>query len=70
MPPEPAVEPRPEIVIRRLLECTDCGRPGPPAALPGGLCRACRGDTAPPEPTAGPDVHSWAARLRAAARTS
>ncbi|MET8011407.1 hypothetical protein ABZU86_10655 [Streptomyces sp. NPDC005271] len=71
MPPEPPVaEPGPEIVVRRLLECTACGRPGPQAALPGGLCRACRGgDTAPAEPPTGPDVHSWAARLRAAART-
>lgn len=28
---------------RRLLaECTECGRPGPPQALPDGLCRPCR----------------------------
>ncbi|MFJ1787642.1 MarR family transcriptional regulator [Streptomyces anulatus] len=25
-----------------LVECTDCGRPGPPLALPDGLCRPCR----------------------------
>ncbi len=25
-----------------LVECTDCGRPGPPQALPDGLCRLCR----------------------------
>ncbi|MFF8500674.1 MarR family transcriptional regulator [Streptomyces anulatus] len=25
-----------------LVECTDCGRPGPPQALPDGLCRPCR----------------------------
>ncbi|MER7553211.1 MarR family transcriptional regulator, partial [Streptomyces anulatus] len=24
------------------VECTDCGRPGPPQALPDGLCRPCR----------------------------
>ncbi|MFE7275590.1 hypothetical protein [Streptomyces sp. NPDC057623] len=29
---------------RRLMECTDCGVPGRPEALPGGLCRGCRGD--------------------------
>lgn len=27
---------------RTLMECTDCGRPGRPEALPGGLCRGCR----------------------------
>ncbi|TXS09421.1 MarR family transcriptional regulator [Streptomyces sp. wa22] len=25
-----------------LVECTECGRPGPAEALPDGLCRACR----------------------------
>ncbi len=25
-----------------LVECTDCGRPGQPEALPDGLCRPCR----------------------------
>ncbi|WP_234365342.1 hypothetical protein [Streptomyces sp. RTd22] len=67
LPPEPVPEPRAEITISRLLECTDCGRPGPPTALPGGLCRPCRGeaDLAPP---GGIDVHAWAERLRAAAR--
>ncbi|MFJ9178856.1 hypothetical protein [Streptomyces sp. NPDC102360] len=27
---------------RALMECTECGRPGRPEALPGGLCRGCR----------------------------
>ncbi|MFJ6612788.1 MarR family transcriptional regulator [Streptomyces sp. NPDC091289] len=27
---------------RILMECTDCGRPGRPEALPDGLCRPCR----------------------------
>ncbi|MFJ5049487.1 MarR family transcriptional regulator [Streptomyces sp. NPDC088719] len=27
---------------RLLVECTDCGRPGQPEALPDGLCRPCR----------------------------
>ncbi|MFD7501736.1 hypothetical protein [Streptomyces sp. NPDC059850] len=66
---EPVPEPRSEITIRRLLECTDCGRPGPPAALPGGLCRPCRGAPEPPPP-GGIDVHDWAERLRAAARNA
>ncbi|WP_190007599.1 MarR family transcriptional regulator [Streptomyces anulatus] len=32
----------PTPVRHLLVECTDCGRPGPPQALPGGLCRPCR----------------------------
>jgi hypothetical protein len=40
MPPE---LPTPDVrVPRNLMECTDCGVPGRPEALPGGLCRACR----------------------------
>ncbi|WP_329156902.1 MarR family transcriptional regulator [Streptomyces anulatus] len=27
---------------RLLVECSECGRPGPPQALPDGLCRLCR----------------------------
>ncbi|MGC4984398.1 hypothetical protein ACLQ18_27765 [Streptomyces sp. DT193] len=41
MPPElPAPE---EHATRAIPECTDCGVPGRPEALPDGLCRACRG---------------------------
>lgn len=69
LPPEPVPEPRAEITIRRLLECTDCGRPGPPAALPGGLCRPCRGEPEP-LPPGDIDVHGWAERLRVAARNA
>ncbi|WP_415952439.1 hypothetical protein [Streptomyces sp. KLOTTS4A1] len=29
-------------ILPTLVECTDCGRPGRPEALPGGLCRPCR----------------------------
>lgn len=36
----PAATPAP--ARRGLMECTDCGRPGRPDALPGGLCRGCR----------------------------
>ncbi|PWS41559.1 MarR family transcriptional regulator [Streptomyces sp. ZEA17I] len=28
-----------------LVECTECGTPGPPEALPDGLCRPCRSGT-------------------------
>ncbi|MFE3518418.1 MarR family transcriptional regulator [Streptomyces sp. NPDC059166] len=35
--------PAPDAPVRAVLvECADCGRPGPPEALPDGLCRACR----------------------------
>ncbi|MFF6979185.1 hypothetical protein ACFZAV_15885 [Streptomyces sp. NPDC008343] len=46
MPPErlaAPTEPAPP-GPRRLMECTDCGVPGRPEALPGGLCRGCRND--------------------------
>ncbi|MFF4400444.1 hypothetical protein [Streptomyces sp. NPDC001480] len=42
LPPVPA--PRPPL---RVLECAECHTPGPPEALPGGLCGACRGDRSP-----------------------
>ena len=34
----------PAPVGTRIMECTDCGRPGRPEALPGGLCNKCRND--------------------------
>ncbi|WP_431043859.1 hypothetical protein ACQUSR_19495 [Streptomyces sp. P1-3] len=70
MPPEPA-EPPTAPAPRWIMECTDCGIPGRPEALPGGLCRTCRGE--PPRPNApalsSAEVHARAERLRAAART-
>ncbi|MFD9498989.1 MarR family transcriptional regulator [Streptomyces sp. NPDC060035] len=46
-----AAAPTPGNPARRLLvECTECGRPGPAGSLPDGLCRPCRApaaDTAP-----------------------
>ncbi|MFJ5863644.1 MarR family transcriptional regulator [Streptomyces parvus] len=58
------------IPTRRLLvECTDCGRPGPPEALPDGLCRPCHqthtttSDT-PPDPTQIATVKAHMANLR------
>ncbi|MFJ8885939.1 hypothetical protein ACIRJR_21360 [Streptomyces sp. NPDC102402] len=51
---------------RLLAECTECGRPGAPEALPDGLCRPCR--TTPPEALATPpaerDVHTLVGHLR------
>ncbi|WP_408994305.1 MarR family transcriptional regulator [Streptomyces sp. 1268] len=34
--------PAPSPARHLLVECTDCGRPGLPEALPDGLCRPCR----------------------------
>ncbi|MFD4745302.1 MarR family transcriptional regulator [Streptomyces rubiginosohelvolus] len=55
---------------RLLVECTDCGRPGQPEALPDGLCRPCHqthtthGPTAPPDPTQIAAVKAHMANLR------
>ncbi|WP_129265436.1 MarR family transcriptional regulator [Streptomyces sp. M3] len=56
MPPRLPAAPAPAQVlpgapVRSLLvECTECGRPGPAEALPDGLCRPCR--TTPQAPGA------------------
>ncbi|WP_069173219.1 hypothetical protein [Streptomyces griseus] len=57
--------------VRRLLaECTECGRPGSPEALPDGLCHTCRPTTpdcpsaAPTEPPAVRNVHAVVGQLR------
>ncbi|MEW2035235.1 hypothetical protein AB0901_32620 [Streptomyces roseifaciens] len=56
MPPEREPEPEPEAgsapgpLFRpplRILECTICRTPGRPEALPGGVCRDCRGLPSP-----------------------
>ncbi|MEV8598004.1 hypothetical protein [Streptomyces sp. NPDC052012] len=65
LPPEQPTGPRPI----RLLECSECRTPGPPEALPGGICRGCRGERAPeranaPLPSAVIQVR--AAEIRAA----
>ncbi|MCZ4511335.1 hypothetical protein O3Q52_24730 [Streptomyces sp. ActVer] len=71
MPPElPAPEERPAPRARLIMECTECRVPGRPEALPGGLCRACRGGTTAEasralSPTA---VHGRAAQVRGAIR--
>ncbi|MFF5722877.1 MarR family transcriptional regulator [[Kitasatospora] papulosa] len=57
-------------VHRVMLECTECGTPGRPEALPDGLCRPCRrpgGDAAPVAPVGRPteeDVRTFTAGLR------
>ncbi|WP_405188046.1 MarR family transcriptional regulator [Streptomyces anulatus] len=52
-----------------LVECTDCGRPGPPQALPDGLCRPCRTAHSgaaenSPRPAEIADVKAYMANLR------
>ena len=77
MPPERTVVPVPPGPRRSLLmECTDCGVPGRPEALPGGLCRGCRsqdgrgGPGAPGQSVrrADPTVRALAAQVRAGMR--
>ncbi|MFJ4706706.1 MarR family transcriptional regulator [Streptomyces anulatus] len=75
IPPRLSAElPAPGTPTRRILvECTDCGAPGRPEALPDGLCRPCR--TAHPSSTAeepvdtgdlphAPDIGAYIAELR------
>ncbi|MEU1123951.1 MarR family transcriptional regulator [Streptomyces sp. NPDC005899] len=68
--PPTAVPPAPGTAVRRtMMECTRCGVPGRPEALPDGLCRGCRlpGQEAPVAPAdlpAGRDVHAYVAGLR------
>ncbi|MEU5284072.1 MarR family transcriptional regulator [Streptomyces sp. NPDC020755] len=54
---------------RLLMECTDCGRPGRPEALPDGLCRPCRtahspADETPPHPVEIADIKAHMSNLR------
>ena len=61
LPPQREAPPPP----RRILECAECGVPGRPEALPGGLCRACRGERQPsPNSPPLPDVRTHAAEIR------
>ncbi|MGW4629455.1 MarR family transcriptional regulator [Streptomyces rubiginosohelvolus] len=66
-PSTPADTPTP--TRRLLVECTDCGRPGPPEALPDGLCRPCHtthstGGRPSPDPTQIAAVKAHMANLR------
>lgn len=74
IPPHAPTAPAPPApgapVHRVMLECTRCGTPGRPEALPDGLCRPCRApgqDGAPEAPVGRPDeddVRTFAAGLR------
>ncbi|MFD3646004.1 MarR family transcriptional regulator [Streptomyces cyaneofuscatus] len=67
--------PGPAPARRILIECTDCGRPGQPEALPDGLCRPCRTthqpntEQAPIDPTETADIEARMATLRDLLRT-
>ncbi|MFE5870099.1 hypothetical protein ACFQ6V_15830 [Streptomyces roseifaciens] len=69
LPPEPLSAPRAEAQAaappRWIMECAGCGIPGRPEALPGGLCRTCRGVEPPPDPHDSADVRARVSRLRA-----
>ncbi|MFH9618218.1 MarR family transcriptional regulator [Streptomyces pratensis] len=69
--PTPPAPPAPGAPVHRvMLECTKCGTPGRPEALPDGLCRPCRQPVegaAPETPLGLPterDVRTLAAGLR------
>ncbi|WFB08776.1 hypothetical protein LRS74_18310 [Streptomyces sp. LX-29] len=62
MPPERVLPaPRPAPV---LMECAVCRAPGSPQALPGGVCRDCRGEGAAPGDRRGVDVRAYADGIR------
>ncbi|WP_431042675.1 hypothetical protein ACQUSR_12640 [Streptomyces sp. P1-3] len=70
MPPVP--DRTPPRRAPRLMECAVCRAPGRAEALPGGVCRECRGEVAGPYPTPGGpaavDVRRYAAGIRAGMR--
>ncbi|GAA0483910.1 hypothetical protein ACFQ2B_13140 [Streptomyces stramineus] len=72
MPPEPLAAPAPAAAPLRVMECTVCRTPGRPEALPGGLCRDCRGEPRREFPQGIPpgEIHRRVAAIRAAVRTT
>ncbi|WP_406125895.1 hypothetical protein OIE52_23860 [Streptomyces canus] len=65
LPPEPPPDQPPH----RILECAECRVPGPPEALPGGVCNGCRDGHAPARPASllpAPEIHARANEIRAA----
>jgi hypothetical protein len=71
--PAPAT---PGAPVRRLLvECTECGTPGPSEALPDGLCRPCRtpapgaAPATPADPPVDRDIHALVGNLRCLMKT-
>ncbi|WP_328902405.1 MarR family transcriptional regulator [Streptomyces sp. NBC_00441] len=68
MPPHVPDAPRAANGLR--VECVECGRPGPTAALRDGLCRPCRGAHAQPStPDRAHDIATHVAGLRGLMRT-
>jgi len=64
LPAEDTAPDSPAPTVRRILmECTECGRPGRPEALPDGLCRPCRTTHQPPT-TEAADIKARMADLR------
>ncbi|WP_327709554.1 MarR family transcriptional regulator [Streptomyces sp. NBC_00464] len=68
LPTAPTPPPVGAAVPHVMMECTDCGAPGPAEALPDGLCRPCRRPkplTGPmPEPPVERDITALVAGLR------
>ncbi|MEV7655155.1 MarR family transcriptional regulator, partial [Streptomyces anulatus] len=71
LPGESAQAISPAPARRILVECTDCGRPGKPEALPDGLCRPCHrthsgsaGGENSPHPAEIADVKAHMSNLR------
>ncbi|MFI2783097.1 MarR family transcriptional regulator [Streptomyces sp. ALB3] len=70
VPTAPTPPPPDTLVHRVMLECTKCGTPGRPDALPDGLCRPCRqpGEGATPAAPVGlpgeQEVRTFVAGLR------
>ncbi|MGW1198906.1 hypothetical protein ACWD4B_24180 [Streptomyces sp. NPDC002536] len=62
MPPEPVPAAAAPL---RIMECTGCGIPGWPDALPGGLCRTCRHGESPSGAPVDDGVHARVEQLRA-----
>ncbi|MFI9718229.1 hypothetical protein ACIHFE_01020 [Streptomyces sp. NPDC052396] len=69
MPPELPADLPPLSIPLHLMECTLCGTPGLPEALPGGLCRPCHGDRpTEPDPALAAEVRERVEGLRAVVR--
>lgn len=74
IPPEAAHAPAPDgpgvLAPRPMVECTECGAPGRPDALPDGLCRSCRTASPASRPADAPaasaehDVAAYVGTLR------
>ncbi|MFE4690338.1 MarR family transcriptional regulator [Streptomyces sp. NPDC056749] len=70
LPAAPAPDAQGAPARRVLMECTECGAPGEPEALPDGLCRRCRTQAdgpssgAPAEAPVERDIHALVGGLR------